>query len=184
MIDKAQLIREYAAMRARTEEAVKAARERKKEELKAEIAAIRMDHKIPFARRLLEAREAGMKRADLLEVIGTQSGDRLKELIELAGGSMRRLTTADERLEKMKQAEVQSTHELQTALGVTYTGMDDWGGTEYPFFTVAELDGEPFYLHRGAAWPTGGNQRALIEWSNEHKAEIAELAKHYGESGE
>lgn len=186
MISKSDLMREYGAMQSRITEGIRGLREEKKAALKRDIAALRQEQKTLFALRLNQARDEGMKRADLLEVLNTQRGDVLKEYVELGGGSMRRVKTAEERIQEAEEASQATLDAMHENLGVMYNGFippfDDQPEREYHCFTITET-GDAFYLHNGKAWPYGDNQAEVVEWGRDHSDTIKKLSEHY-ETGE
>lgn len=185
MVTKIELIHEYAAMRTRIEDGIKELREEKKRQLKADIAALRKEHKQVFAIQLNKARDEGMKRDDLLDVLCTRSGDVLKEYVELGGGSMRRLKTGDERVAVLEEQKRASLNELLAKMGIVPSGEHDrqdyQTGRTYHHFHVGDT-GQEFYLHEGAPWPLANASDEMYAWLKANDAAIrTELAPHYEE---
>lgn len=184
-----QLIQDYATMRTRIEDGLKALREESKRKLKEDAALLRREHKTVFGIQLNKARDGGMKRADLLEVIGTQDGNKLKEFVELGGGQMRRVKTGDERIAEELAAQAAAHEDYLAEQGVEYLGFifpnEDWRelGEKKHVFSVIEIGGQ-FYFHAGHDMPHGENKQGTLDWLNAHRDVVKQLQEKYPEGVE
>lgn len=159
MISKGDLIREYGAMQERINRDVSELREEKKKWLREQSERVRREHKTAFAVRLNQARDEGMKRDDLLDVLNTKRGDVLKDYVEMGGGSMRKIRTAEERVAEIQAVSEAEKTELLERLGIIEEFTCDRG---FPAFRLEE----DFwgYVDQGVFFPGYGDDFNSSKW--------------------
>lgn len=114
-------------------------REKIEEEIEFETRGIER----AFAVRLVEVKEAGATRKELVKVIGDGTASTMRHFIELGGGTVKKRLTGDQRAEERK-----------SAIGVRHIAGNDYGwtveGTEF-ICNVLWQNGKPVLFPVGDA---------------------------------
>lgn len=161
-----EIARRNAEIRAKYRALEKAEKEEEKEKLE----------KI-FAWEFNMARESGVKRYELERyVLGSNRGDRYKKYVELGGGSLRKLVSADEKIELLREAEEKRFEEM---------GVRHVSGNRY-MWTVNGVEYPVDLLWRDRAWiafpfeDAFGKMREQGIGLKEAKEKGAEIARAFG----
>lgn len=179
----AELAIEYAEMMEKVSDLTAEIKAKHREEARAEIAEKRVDLEKAFAVKFELARRAGVKRYELESpVLRTRDGAKYKYFVEMGGGVLTKLTTANDRAAQIEAADAAEKQRVFDLLGIEYVGYKDfnnWGSLFHHFKFVDT--GYEFFINGRFLSATGGTTPEFIEFMKAREDDIAQLRELYKE---
>lgn len=156
---------EYLKLKTAKAEASRTVREKYRKIIADEIEMVTRVAERSFAVQLVELRERGATRKELVEVIGDGSAATMRRYVELGGGSIRTRQTGADRMEKRAE----DIGVQQTATGYTmFVGTTPDGDSELAVpIRVQWKNGTPY------AWPVDGSD--VVRLRDDYGIEREEL---------